>query len=418
MSRIVLVEDSLASRFAPMSLLRPVFELRCGHFSVRERIQHLAPSSRIEVTMRKILAEVYAEEHANITIHPSSVPLDPDTLVINGRWLCDESAWQALQQLPPGTVARQQDEWVAVRGSEGQSCSRSTLESWLTSLPTMEFPGGMVLSYPWELIEQNSQQIIADFQLRNRLSGVVPDHPQIAVLGNPDQISIHETADIDPFVVLDARHGPIWIDAHVKLQAFTRLEGPCFVGERSQLFRANVREGCSIGPVCRVGGEIEESIIHGHANKYHDGFLGHAYVCPWVNLGANTINSDLKNDYSTVKVMVDGQMLDSGSTKVGCFIGDHTKTALASLFNTGSSVGIMSLVLPGGELLPKVIPSFTRVWHGQLEEYPQGIDAAVAAARVAMGRRKLMLSPAAEKLLRAAFEQTQSERDRSLARLQ
>ena len=126
---------------------------------------------------------------------------------------------------------------------------------------------------------------------------------------------------------------------------FTRIEGPAYIGRESQLFRAHIREGTSIGPVCRIGGELEASIVHGWCNKYHDGFLGHSYVCPWVNLGALTTNSDLKNDYSPVRVPLAGESLDTGSTKVGCFIGDHTKTALASLINTGSSIGVMTMEL-------------------------------------------------------------------------
>lgn len=118
----------------------------------------------------------------------------------------------------------------------------------------------------------------------------------------PGQVRIHPTAEIEPFVVINASAGPVIVDEGAKIQAFTRLEGPCYVGQQSQLFRANLRSGTSIGPVCRVGGEIESSILHSYVNKYHDGFLGHSYVCPWVNLGALTTNSDLKNDYSTVKV--------------------------------------------------------------------------------------------------------------------
>ena len=147
----------------------------------------------------------------------------------------------------------------------------------------------------------------------------------------------------------------------MKIQSFTRIEGPCFIGERTQLFRALIREGTTIGPVCRVGGEIEECIFQGYSNKYHEGFLGHSYVCPWVNIGAMSTTSDLKSDYSNVKVPLEGTPIDSGSPKVGSFIGDHVKTAINSMFNTGSSIGVMAMVLPGGPLLPKFIPSFSMI---------------------------------------------------------
>ena len=108
-------------------------------------------------------------------------------------------------------------------------------------------------------------------------------------------------------VVIDAEHGPIYIDEGAEIHPFTRIEGPCYIGRNSILLGAKCREGNSIGPMCRVGGEVEESIIQGYSNKYHDGFLGHAYVGQWVNLGALTTNSDLKNDYSEVKVVLDGR---------------------------------------------------------------------------------------------------------------
>src|SRR5207253_6628464 len=108
----------------------------------------------------------------------------------------------------------------------------------------------------------------------------------------------------------------ISVEAGAVIQSFTRLEGPCHVGTQSQLFRANVRGGTTIGPVCRVGGEIEASILHGYVNKYHDGFLGHSYLCPWVNLGALSTNSDLKNDYSIVRVPLEGRSVDTGLSKV------------------------------------------------------------------------------------------------------
>ncbi|MEZ5939989.1 MAG: putative sugar nucleotidyl transferase [Planctomycetaceae bacterium] len=417
MSRIVLVEDDFCSRFSPLTLLRPVFELRCGHFTVGERLKCLAPAAELSVLIRKHLQPVYAQEHPGVAVNDPTFGAADDTLYINGRWLCDAKSFSAVSKLVPASAAILDGQWVAVCAPKGTSLVTANDVAEYAKQARPLVATGKLLQFPWELIEQNASQIRADFELRPRdIASQINLDDRVAVLGDSDKVFVHPAASIDPFVVIDARHGPVWIDEGAKIQAFTRLEGPCFIGHESQLFRANVREGCSIGPVCRVGGEIEESIIHGYANKYHDGFLGHAYICPWVNLGANTINSDLKNDYSSVKLMVNGEMLDTGSTKVGCFIGDHSKTALSSLFNTGSSVGIMSLILPGGELLPKVIPSFTRIWHGQLELNPTALEAGIASARTAMGRRKQELTPEAEELLRIVYQQTEPERAKALER--
>ena len=150
-------------------------------------------------------------------------------------------------------------------------------------------------------------------------------------------------------------------------------------------------------------------------NKYHEGFLGHSYVCPWVNIGAMSSTSDLKNDYSSVKVPLLGQLVDSGFTKVGSFIGDHSKISLDSMFNTGSSVGVMTMVLPGGRLLPRHIPSFCSVMWGELT-MDWSLESAIETAQVVMRRRGRELSPVAERLLRVVFERTDGERQQAIQR--
>ncbi len=424
MPRIVLVEDDLTTRFFPLTLLRPVFELRCGHYSARERARRAFPDGEWGAVVRRELAEAYREEHPVCRANDRTWTKASPTLFLNGRWLASVDELRSLRHMKVGTSAWVGDDWVAIllnaevlRGLPDLHpvTMQNLIEHQLPHAERIDV-SGHVLKNPWELIEQNPAQLTLDYNSRPRVNAQELSDPRIAVLGDPDQVFIDASACIDPFVVIDAQHGPVWIEADARVQAFTRLEGPCYIGQQTQLFRANVREGCSIGPVCRVGGEIEESILHSHSNKYHDGFLGHSYICPWVNLGANTINSDLKNDYSSVRFLVDGEMIDSGSTKVGCFIGDHTKTALASLFNTGSSVGVMSLILPGGELLPKVIPSFSRIWHGELELLPDGIESGLAAARIAMGRRNRELKPAAEALLRYTYSQTETDRLKCIER--
>ena len=170
-------------------------------------------------------------------------------------------------------------------------------------------------------------------------------------------------------VVLDAEHGPIYIDEGAEIHPFTRIEGPCYIGPKTILLGAKCREGNSIGPMCRIGGEVEESIIQGYSNKYHDGFLGHAYVGQWVNLGALTTNSDLKNDYSSVSMVLDGgASIPTGSAKVGAMIGDHVKTSIGTLLNTGCYVGAMSVLMATGKLLPKFLPSFAYFRDGAFGE--------------------------------------------------
>jgi UDP-N-acetylglucosamine diphosphorylase/glucosamine-1-phosphate N-acetyltransferase len=217
-------------------------------------------------------------------------------------------------------------------------------------------------------------------------------------------------------VVIDATEGPVYIDEGAEIQPFTRIEGPCYVGRKTILLGAKCREGNSIGPFCRVGGEVEESIIHGYSNKYHDGFLGHAYVGEWVNLGAMTTNSDLKNDYTSVSVMLDGRRtIDTGSTKVGSLIGDHTKTSIGTLLNTGTYVGAMALIVATGKPLPKFIPEFAWLLEGVVTK-GFGRRKLYETARAVMPRRGQQWTDADQAMWDAVFEATSEVRDELIKR--
>lgn len=417
--RVALFEDRAGTEnFLPIALLRPVFELLCGQFSSRERALRFLPVTNWGAFLRTELVEVYQEEHPEAHVNDLDWLRESPTLFINGRWQADPKSLAKCDPETAGII----DDCVAYLTLDPSDVARLTdgdadqaLMEIARSRRRIAAPGKLA-RYPWDLIHHNPVQLNADFAARP--FGPSKAHqlgPQVALMGDPRQIHVDRTANIDPFVVIDARKGPVTIEAGTVVQAFTRLEGPCHIGRDSQLFRANIREGTSIGPVCRVGGEIEAAILHGYVNKYHDGFLGHSYVCPWVNLGAMTANSDLKNDYSAVKVPLVGQPIDTGELKVGCFIGDHTKTAIGSLFNTGSSVGVMCLILPDGELLPKHIPSFSRIWHGDLiDGLP--LEKGIETARHAMERRNIEMTESQERLLRSIHVGTQLERDRAIER--
>jgi UDP-N-acetylglucosamine diphosphorylase/glucosamine-1-phosphate N-acetyltransferase len=207
---------------------------------------------------------------------------------------------------------------------------------------------------------------------------------------------------------LDAREGPIFIGERVTIQPHTRVSGPCYIGEDCVLVGGKVAGGSSIGPVCRIGGEVEQSVFLGYSNKYHEGFLGHSYVGEWVNLGALTTNSDLKNNYGPVKVVVDGSLTDSGLAKVGAFLGDHVKTGIGTLLNTGITIGFASNLFGGGMIEQKSIPPFSWVGAGKREEYR--LDEAIETARAVMKRRKVELGSEEVDTFKEIFKLTEKER--------
>lgn len=423
MSRVALFEDSRADQLRPLALTRPVYELLAGHFTNRERVIRQTAATDWGAFCRADLAATYREAQPDVPVNDErwlqSGGDGTSTLFVNGRFLPAAGSLAALQ----GDEALYSGETLvalSVRPDEAILVSPDAVEESLGRLARKRKAvpaAGQLIEYLWDIVHHNGEQITADFRQRGKSPKKAALGAQVAIVGEDRDVHVDPTAQIDPFVVIDARSGPVYIDAEARVQAFTRLEGPCYIGPKTQLFRANVRAGCSFGPVCRVGGEIEESVILGYSNKYHDGFLGHSYVGSWVNLGALTTNSDLKNDYSDVTVPLAGESIETGSPKVGCFIGDHTKTALATLFNTGSSIGVMTMLLPAGELMPKHVPSFMRLWHGRLDDLPGGIQPGLDAARVAMSRRSCELTPAMEQLLLRLFDQTRGEREGAVQRM-
>jgi UDP-N-acetylglucosamine diphosphorylase/glucosamine-1-phosphate N-acetyltransferase len=231
---------------------------------------------------------------------------------------------------------------------------------------------------------------------------------------------VHPGASVEPFVVADTRGGPVLIDRGAVINSFSRLEGPCYVGPESWVVGAKLRGG-TLGPKCRVGGEVEASILHGHCNKYHDGFLGHSYLGEWVNIAAGTQVSDLRNDYGPVRLTINGERVNSGLSKVGAFFGDHAKTGIGALLNTGTVAGAFSGMLPDGSLLPQMIPSFCTYGRGQLQE-SWDLQQVFATAAAMMRRRGRELTEAYRDRVFTLYEETagcrrQAIRDSELKRL-
>jgi len=415
--RVAFFEDRPALEFGPIAQLRPNFDLVCGRHSVRERVVRSTRAVQWGGFVRELLVDAYREQHPEALINETAWLRDAPTLFVNGGWV---AAPETVAAIDPATVGLVEGAvaFLTIEPGEAVLFESQTWESAIYQIARTRrrvAAPGRLLTKPWELVEHNAAQITSDFDASTGRQPWTPLGPQVALVGSPDRVVVEHSARIDPFVVLDASRGPISIDAGAQIQSFTRLEGPCHVGLGAQLFRANIRGGTTIGPHCRVGGEVEASILHGYVNKYHDGFVGHSYVCPWVNLGALSTNSDLKNDYSLVRVPLEGKSLETGLVKVGCFIGDHTKTGLGSLFNTGSSIGVMCMILPGGELLPRHVPSFSAVWHGELAEAIP-FERSLAGARHALERRNQELTRAQERLLRSVYQATLRERNDAIAR--
>jgi len=413
--RICLFEDRGVASLEPLALSRPAFELLCGQTSLGSKQSRYFAPCEVGVLVRPALVDWCHQRQPGTPVNDLAWLRKETTVLVNSRWLPPLHAALDLDETCVGMV---DDEvaYAVVSADQLTYCSANTLddclETWKNTLPRREV-GGHVVQYLWDLVQLNGEMLRQDFHqlTADHLTGWRP--ATLAVVGPTDRLLLDATARLDPMVVVDTTAGPVVIDREAVVNAFTRLEGPCYVGPHTHILGAKIRGGTTLGPHCRVGGEVEASIIQGYTNKYHDGFLGHSYLGEWINLGAGTNNSDLRNDYGEVTVQVDGRRVSTGLTKVGCFLGDHTKTGLGTLLNTGTTAGVFCNLLPAGPLLPKYLPSFCSWWNGALAENSDW-PALLQTASTVMERRGCTFTETLAALFRELLDQTTAERRRAL----
>lgn len=389
---LVIFEDSYHENLLPLVYMRTVGQLRCGRLSLQERISRSLSRPIVGAWTRPYIAAVAAED-LGVKIN---APVSPGTILANGAWLaCDPvkiAPAPAVGQIDDRVIYIHCDDALASTLTSAVFLNQTVLNNALDGVPRVRAPGKLI-SYPWNLVHENIPMLHVDNAERSGIEGKVYDG---AHLVNSAAIFVDEGAKIKPCAVLDAEDGPIYIGKDATISPNTVITGPCFVGEKTLIQSgANVGHGSAIGDVCKVGGEIEETIIHGYSNKQHDGFLGHAYIGQWVNLAADTVNSDLKNTYGSVRVPINGREVDSGEMFVGVTMGDHAKTGITQGFATGAVVGFGSMVATS-TYPPRFVPSF--VWQTDQAIQPYDPAKCLAVARKVMARRNQSLSAAGEEL--------------------
>lgn len=416
---IILFEDEGYRTLLPLVYTRPVFEMRCGVWTLRERVKAWVKqrglAEEVSGVCRQHLMGVYGPEQGLASLLGRSEPVT----LINGR--ARDIAWlPALLDAPIGTVYVAGDTLLGARLNPALA---SIVSAYLRRqdgagalhelqrFARIEEKDAPLITFPWHLINGNGAQIMADAALIKAIGSCVPfdalrdQYPHV-VAHRPEQIYVAPGSRLDGPLVLDARDGPIIVDgAHV--EPFSFIQGPTYLGQGALIASARIRAETSIGPICRIGGEVEASVVQGFSNKHHDGFLGHSFLGEWVNIGAMTTNSDLKNTYGSIRVILDGYgQVDSGELKLGCFLADHVKLGIGVHLTGGSVIGIGSNIF-GVHASPKTVPPFT--WGGEsFHEYR--IDSMISVAHKVMARRKLTLSPVYEAMLRTVFAMTRTHR--------
>ncbi len=405
---LILFDDAAARAWQPFALTRPAGELRFGMHRFRSRAERFA-GVRCTGHFAGPALSSFDEPGAARGLDPAAC-LDPSRsprLFLSARAVPAGSA----RFTPPARsgvvrIGERAAGWYAAPGDPPPRAELLTdPDGAAASLPTSCSAEGRLLDHVWQLVTESPGQVARDFEDATSLPGVSsgPLPNGVHVLGDVSRLHIAPSAQIEPAVVIDVRNGPVWIGEDVSVRAFTRLAGPSAIARGSTL-AGGVLDAVSIGPVCRVHGEVEETVFLGHSNKAHDGFLGHAYVGSWVNLGALTTNSDLKNNYTPVRIWTPNGDVDTGLLKLGCLIGDHAKTGIGVMLNTGSVIGAGSNLF-GAAQPPRYVAPFSWGSGERLERYR--LDRFIEVAERVMARRKVALTSGVRAALETAWRSAQ-----------
>ncbi len=367
------------ARWAPFGGARPIAELRAGVWRIRERWER---------ALGFRAAAIHGAHCAGFS--EDDEPPVQDTTDFHGPGIVAVSwfapAIDPIRLAPKTRRLVHEGEivgWVLAEGAAALPESGSEQEI-----------AGVLLAGAWSLLDARDRLLRADCDGFRR-GGSAPVDGAL-VFGNPADVVVLG-ATVEPGVVFDVRNGPVILDRGAEVRHGTRLEGPTYVGPGTRVLGGEIR-GSVIGPVCRVRGEVSESVFLGYANKAHDGFVGHSVVGRWANLGAGTITSNLKNTYGPVRLEVAGERIDTGRMNVGTLFGDHAKTAIGTLLSTGTVVGAGASVHGPGPA-PRWVPPFA--WG--LDGTRMNQDGFIGVAERMMARREVPLTEARRASLRSIY---------------
>jgi UDP-N-acetylglucosamine diphosphorylase/glucosamine-1-phosphate N-acetyltransferase len=421
--KLLIFEDDRFEDFYPLTYNRPVYKLLFGIRLIQDKISSFYPGAEVILLCRDHLKQVL-KSRSNLPVNEFRAEEDDQLLFVNGRLIAREKWFSSLTFSNQKRAFRCKDDLIgfSLKGSDltefqnevNSLYQKDSLESIKTKIACSDIEV-KIADYLWNLIDWNKEEIEWDFKRLIPGSGFEDmlkncEIDATAIIYDLKNIFVGKGARIDAQVVLDAREGPIYIAEDVVIKSLTRVEGPAYIGRGTHLVGGKVGPGSSLGPVCRIGGEVENSIFLGFSNKYHEGFLGHSYVGEWVNLGALTTNSDLKNNYSPVRVQLNENEIDTGLIKVGAFLGDHAKTGIGTLLNTGVNVGFGANLFGGGIVKERFVPSFS--WYNGKELKEHRLDKFISTASEVVKRRGAELEEEERKLLKELFALTKKERDK------
>jgi UDP-N-acetylglucosamine diphosphorylase/glucosamine-1-phosphate N-acetyltransferase len=397
---VVFYDDAVARTFEPFALTRPISSLVSGMLPTFERWRMIAGTSEVRSVAAPHLADFDEDPRA------ADATLPAGTVLVNSRF-----APSVGFSAPPSTgVATWRSDGRVVASRLAKDLRAGDLADGSFSLDSLATAGeagelkGWWHDEVWDYLRHLPAILAADItaplEHHNPALRARFEPPAHSTLPGGEAVLVHTDARIEPHVVFDSSGGPIFVDAGAIIHAFTRINGPCYIGRHATIMGGDI-SGCSIGPVSKIRGEISSSIVLGYSNKGHDGFVGHSYLGRWVNLGAGTVTSNLKNTYGEVSLWTPTGIRPTGMQFLGTLFGDHVKTGIGTKLTTGTVLGAGANVY-GSQMPPKAVAPFS--W-GDGEPYDlYRIDKFLACARTVMGRRKMELTDRMARELTQSFE--------------
>jgi UDP-N-acetylglucosamine diphosphorylase/glucosamine-1-phosphate N-acetyltransferase len=402
--KVIAFEDDGWSRFGPLTQLRHTSLIRWGTKTILDAlIEKIPDATDVGLWGRDELSAVTKDSTGRAYNDKAYGP----AFFVNARARPSEGLLSLASKSSP-FVATEDGQLVAARLESGAPrpgvISRKELAKLGKGAERVKAPQGSLFEGYWGLVESNG---LAIAEQAKRYQDLMPIPRGVEVRGQASNIMLEAGADIEPNVTLDARLGPIIIGSGASVESFSRIMGPCYIGPKTKVFSALLGGGTSISESCKVGGQIENSIIMPYTNKAHHGYVGDSYVGSWVNLGAGSTFSNLKNTYGNVNLLVGGKKVDSGMMKLGPVIGDMCKVSIGALVYAGKMIGTGSHV--SGRAAEDV-PSFTFFDSAPERLVELLLDSVLETQRRMMERRGLTLTRNEEALIRRAFAMTARER--------
>lgn len=410
-------EDQKIVRFYPNALTRPLDQMRMGILTIAEKWEHILDIHHATRTLRPWLENLFESEHPiegrdYIWINSRFIPhykIAPEVLDLKqneGLMCCGIPVIVRLSGEQTGTEFDRQEQWMGAFSEHLDNGGKTYPQQKISfeNITYTDTPHGLLLDHAWDLFHHNASQIEADLRLIRPSRTLNHWTNKNFFYQNADAVFLEADVRIDPGVILDASEGPIYLGRGAHIMAGALIKGPVAICEHSTVkMGAKIYGGTTAGPHCKLGGEVSTAIFQSYSNKAHDGYIGNSLIGEWVNIGADTNNSNLKNNYTAVKVYdwESGELKDSGLQFCGLFMADHSKTAINSMLNSGTVCGVSSSILTNN-FPEKYIPSFGWVTDVAIDVFD--LDKALDTARIVMARRGITLDSNYENMLRYLYK--------------